>query len=165
MSRSFYHHEQMSETDKYSSESIAIIRETCAKLGITLSIENMSVFESGEYKSFTHPEHLINLYAQQENEIGITFDFGHAVSINPKPEDFVKKLGADKIVFGHLSDNNFIKDQHKAVGEGDIDYPSFLKTYLNEQWEFPLLIETQTRNQALASKKYLEDLYMKIRSS
>lgn len=164
MSSSFYNAELIHDVDQYSSDSISLIRETCRKVGITLCVENMSLFASKEYKSFTHPEHLLDLYSRQEEQIKVTFDFGHAVSVDPKPEEYVKKLGAEKISFGHLSDNNFIKDQHLAVGSGDINYVSFLDTYKHEKWNFPLFIETGTTKQALESKKYLEEIYTGVLS-
>jgi sugar phosphate isomerase/epimerase len=162
MSRSFYTDEWTQKTDDYSSESIYLIRETCKDAGIILCVENMSLFDSGEYKSYTLPEDLQKLYIDHNKQIKITFDFGHAVSIDPKPELFVEKLGSEKISFGHLSDNNFIKDQHKAVGAGEIDYISFIKTYINKNWKFPLFIETQTAAQTLESKKYLEQIYSQM---
>lgn len=162
MSRSFYNIETMHDVNKYSSDSISLIRETCKEVGITLCVENMSIFESNEHKCYTHPDQLSDLYHQQEEQIKITFDFGHAVSIDVKPESYIEKLGAEKISFGHLSDNNFLKDQHLAVGNGSIDYVSFLKTYIKKKWGFPLFIETGTTQQALDSKKYLEKIYNRI---
>lgn len=162
MSQSFYNAESMSDVEKYSADSISLIRETCQDMDIILCIENMSLFDSKVQKSFTQPEHLIDLYHHQNEKIKFTFDFGHAVSIEREPESFIKKLGADKISFGHLSDNNFLKDQHLAVGAGSINYVSFIKTYIEQEWDFPLLIETGTAEQALESKRYLTDLYKKV---
>lgn len=162
MSRSFYNIETMPDVNKYSSDSITLIRETCKSVGIILCVENMSLFDSKLYKCYTHPDQLSDLYHQQDDQIRITLDIGHAVSIETKPETFIEKLGAEKISFGHLSDNNFLKDQHLAVGDGSIDYVSFLKTYIKKKWDFPLFIETGTTQQALDSKKYLEETYNRI---
>jgi len=45
---------------------------------------------------------------------------------------------------------------------GRIDFRSFMKTYLEEKWDFPLLFETKTVEYALTSKAYLEKLIKEI---
>jgi len=47
------------------------------------------------------------------------------------------------------------------VGEGKIDYGSFIKAYIERGWYFPLLFETATVESALKSKEYLSALIAK----
>ncbi len=75
---------------------------------------------------------------------------------------FVRGLGPETVYLAHLNDNDLKSDQHLAVGAGRIDYRAFMRAYLREAWTFPLLLETQTAEQALSCKVYLEDLVKEI---
>ncbi|MBI9101057.1 MAG: sugar phosphate isomerase/epimerase [Spirochaetales bacterium] len=162
MSNSFYDSESCSEVDRLSSESIGRIREICEDEGITLCVENMSCFDRKEYKSFTRPEDLIWLHEEQDEKIRVTLDIGHVVSITPDIVEYITRLGSRKIGLCHLSDNNLIRDQHLAVGQGNIDYEGLMRTYMREDWNFPLFIETTNFAQTLESKRYLESLVQNI---
>ena len=163
MSRSFYTPERQREVDTFTFDSLSRIREMCEEHGILLSVENMSVFElSKVYKSYTSPEDLSDLYKDMGGAIGVTLDFGHAVSLMPNVVEYIRRLGPEKISMAHLSDNDFVQDLHLGPGEGSIDYRDFVLNYIRNKWTFPLFLETKTFGQSLSGRDYLENLSKEV---
>ena len=70
------------------------------------------------------PEELMGMTEGIEG-IGMTFDFGHANTIG-KVNDFLRY--ADKADHIHIHDNNGMSDEHLALGDGTISWPTVGKT-------------------------------------
>lgn len=142
-------------SEERTVKALQRLRNSAVSLGIRLSIENLHEFSSRLKRVHSRPEDLLRSRSALGEDIGFTFDIGHAVSTPCKPVDFIHSLGPDKILLSHLHDNNGSEDQHLAVGDGSIDFTSFIQAYVNEGWSFPLLIETRNPDQALLSRDRL----------
>lgn len=157
---SYYSGQYFQEVENNTLNSIRYLAKKCAAYNIKLSVENLSTFEKKTYKCYNTPNALNQLCKTVDN-VGMTIDFGHIVSVQKSVTDFFNKLDEEKICLAHMSDNDFLSDLHLATGDGKIDFPSFIKMYKSRKWNFPLMIETKTFENALKSQKYLNELLLK----
>jgi sugar phosphate isomerase/epimerase len=94
---------------------------------IKIGLENLPIIDYFGNRSIPrYPEEVAELVEGLEN-VGTTFDIGHANTMMP-PSDFYKKLieYGVKIFDMHVHDNSGA-DDHLALGEGNIDFESFLR--------------------------------------
>jgi sugar phosphate isomerase/epimerase len=127
--------------------SIDIIKEAnqhAKDRGVILSVENMP----NKYSYFcnTPSEHA---YFTEKCECSATLDIGHA-NTSGNIDEF---LSMPRILYYHLSDNNGEKDQHLALGEGNLD----LKKLKGID---KVIIELNNYEKILKSKKVLSNLKM-----
>lgn len=105
----------------------------------------------------TTPEILVAIserLCEYEN-YGVCFDYAHASLSNMPMEQWVKAL-APYIKHVHINDNNLQRDQHLALGDGEIDWSKFVefqKKYFNKS---SVLIETTLPAAQRRSLEYLE---------
>ncbi|MEW5815912.1 MAG: sugar phosphate isomerase/epimerase family protein [Spirochaetota bacterium] len=158
MRRNYYADNWEERAEKLTNESLRVIVNECEQYGITLLIENMNVFKKEVHRVHATPASMLNTLKVLDGKIGFTYDIAHAVSTSIDPVTFVETLGSDKIYLAHLNDNDLKSDQHLAVGDGKIDYRSFMKAYIDRGWKFPLFCESQRAESALASKVYLQKI-------
>ncbi len=162
MRSNFYAEDWFEKAYELSIDSLKRIVSVAESLGITILLENLNLFKKSERVVHAFPDIMLKTKEALENKIGFTFDVGHAVSTPIDPVSFVLQLGPDNVRLAHLNDNHLKSDEHLAVGDGLIDYPSFIKAYITNQWKFPLLFETHSVESALKSKKYLEGLIAEV---
>lgn len=86
---------------------------------------------------------------------GICFDYAHA-SISPTPmQEWIDAL-APYIRHIHINDNNLKRDQHLALGDGQIDWQRFMD-YRRQYFDScSVLIETTLPENQRRSLRYLE---------
>ena len=92
------------------------------------------------------PEELMGMTEGIEG-IGMTFDFGHANTIG-KVNDFLRY--ADKADHIHIHDNNGMSDEHLALGDGTISWPTVGKT-LAANYNGVVVIEGRSMDEAKKS--------------
>jgi len=89
---------------------------------------------------------------------GICFDTGHAHIRGPlAPAEWVAPLG-ERIRCLHLSDNDGAWDQHRAPGDGAIEWPSFFGALDRQGLRVPAVIEVDGVDGARATERYLHGL-------
>jgi sugar phosphate isomerase/epimerase len=70
----------------------------------------------------------------------MALDVAHS-NLRSETFDFLKTHG-DKIEHIHVSDNRGRKDQHLAIGEGDIDWPTVVEAIKSTGFENWLVVES-----------------------
>ena len=117
---------------------------------IIIYIENM--FDSD-------PELLAALGERMKDHprFGICFDYAHATIFGNDIDRWVKAL-APFVKHIHINDNDLISDQHKPVGDGEIDWNLFLSYYRKYFSDVPVLIEVNGTDGQRTSLQYLEKL-------
>ncbi len=110
--------------------------ETCP---VTLALENTILIEGGLERALTK---IIN-----ETNLSLTLDIGH---YNVQENKFFIEH-FDRVVNVHVHDNNGKKDEHLALGRGNVNLDDFpLKSY-----DKFLTIETREEKAILETKSYL----------
>ena len=108
-----------------SIETVKILADYCYPMN--LMIENMPGYNELGYS----PDELKEIIeTSNRDNVKLIFDFGHANVSEYKIEEYFQKL--DKYLYHlHISDNNGLSDQHKPIGEGNINYKEMFKLLEN----------------------------------
>ncbi|NIQ06948.1 MAG: sugar phosphate isomerase/epimerase, partial [Candidatus Korarchaeota archaeon] len=93
-------------------------------------------------------------YSETNEDIGLTFDIGHA-NINNQIQEFLTYL-PKKIVHIHAHDNQGEIDQHLGVGDGTIDWNKV--TDLLKMISYDQIVIVESVKQAIGSVKKLREL-------
>lgn len=105
-------------------ESIQILCDHSAGMGITIAVENMPNFPKifGRY-----PDEMLDILKQTDREnVGMTLDVGHANTMGLLDE-FVEKCKS-KLSHMHIHDNNGAHDEHLPIGQGNIDWKKLMES-------------------------------------
>ncbi len=113
--------------------------------------ENLQVIVSVENKQrgrnlqtiSTMDEHLAIIREISSKYCRATFDVGHANTYSCNLNDYARGI-APHLVNVHLHDNNGTKDEHLALGQGDINFKSVLKTLDAVQYSGPFILEVKS---------------------
>jgi sugar phosphate isomerase/epimerase len=103
----------------YGKESLEIIIAKADQLGLCVCLENMFP----RFQTFFAPQHF-NEILKQFPDLKLTLDTGHANIDSPDADrtlDFIRMFG-QRIGHVHLSDNLGQRDDHFALGKGNIDF-------------------------------------------
>lgn len=73
-------------------------------------------------------------------EIKVTLDIGHTNTADKTPVEFFRAV-SDRVLDIHIHDNDGSKDQHKCIGEGNIDYQKVFKTCKDAGYYGPFILE------------------------
>jgi sugar phosphate isomerase/epimerase len=123
---------------KHAADSLAAIVEHAAGLEIALCFENM--FPG--YHAFFEPDEFDAVFKAFPG-LKLTLDTGHANIGDPgqaKLGAFVERF-AGRIGHVHVSDNFGKKDDHLAVGKGNIDFTSFVTALKRSGYDDTLTLE------------------------
>lgn len=88
---------------------------------------------------------------------GICLDWAHAIIFGGSIEKWIKSL-APYVKHLHINDNNLTKDQHLAVGSGQINWNEYAKYYNRFFKNCSVLIETNEPKDQESSILYLSKL-------
>ncbi len=155
-------------------ENLDALRNSLKELNVyakevKLCLENLPVtdhFGNKIAEILKSPEDLNYAVKDLEN-IGITFDTGHANTIK-SPKEFFNELY--KVWNIHIHDNKGDKDDHLPLGEGNINWEEFLNLLkednyqgyscleLDINWEESKLKEMPSKKQRRESWNYLKNL-------
>jgi sugar phosphate isomerase/epimerase len=113
--------------------------------------ENLQVIVSVENKQRGHNLQTISTVDEQLaiiREISskycrATFDVGHANTYSCDLNDYARRI-VPYLVNVHLHDNNGTKDEHLALGRGNIDFKSILNILDAVQYSGPFIIEVKS---------------------
>ncbi|WP_406670674.1 sugar phosphate isomerase/epimerase family protein [Methanolobus sp. ZRKC4] len=105
-------------------ESIQILCDHSADMGITIAVENMPNFPKifGRY-----PGEMLDILKQVDRDnVGMTLDVGHANTMGLVNE-FVEKCKS-KLSHMHIHDNYGAHDEHLPLGQGNINWKKLMES-------------------------------------
>ncbi|MDD6071635.1 MAG: sugar phosphate isomerase/epimerase [Clostridiales bacterium] len=89
------------------------------------------------------------------DNFGICLDYAHSVLSNSPEEEWIKIL-APYIRHMHINDNDLYRDLHQPVGDGMIDWKSFVKLIQQYQIDPTVLVEVKGYEGQKKSLEYFE---------
>lgn len=105
--------EERAERMKLSKESLSKLAETARRNGAVIAVEDLPRTCLGNCSD--EIAELISV----DPDLYVCFDTNHL--LGEAPVDFIRKVGK-KIITTHVSDYNFINEQHWLPGEGENDW-------------------------------------------
>ncbi len=106
--------------------------------------------------------HIFMLDSIKDDHFGINFDVGHfnvaAHNVKIDMNEVFKEIGP-RIVYVHAHDNDGSADQHRTVGQGNIDWEMFLDLLNQYGYDGILEFELSSIGDQVASKEY----FMRLR--
>jgi len=117
--------------------------------GIYVFVENMFDFD---------PDMLVALAQELKDEpyFGVCLDYAHATISKVPAKEWLDVL-KPYIKHMHINDNDLKDDQHKALGNGDIDYQEFTKLMQENKMEVSVLVEVSKLEDQKASLEYMTE--------
>ncbi|MGB9927231.1 MAG: sugar phosphate isomerase/epimerase family protein [Methanosarcina sp.] len=146
-----YHKNAIIKAKSNCMKSLDEIAEAFKALNTEIFLENDSK-ENGLIKFGLTPVQMKGLL-EDYPEFYMTFDLGHCHNSGFQPLNFIEPL-RDKIRAAHLHDNHGIKDEHLALGEGNVDFASAIKL-LEDCCEY-YIFEMRSLSDIIKSREYLE---------
>ncbi len=134
-------------------ESLSYIESVSRDLGVRVALENMP--NMGPLTMGRTPAELLQLLSSFE--LGICFDVGHANTMGNVEAFLAHKK---RFINVHLHDNLGERDQHLAVGEGNIDFKKVLSALSDYQGRF--VIEARSLKEAVVSRDRLTSILAAI---
>lgn len=102
------------------------LKPYCEEYGIKVAVENMWQYPShpiiGHSTCSTAEEFIKYMDAIDPAWFVACFDIGHAEIVKQKPEDFIRKLGHDRLKTLHVHDVNGLTDTHTIPYFGMVDW-------------------------------------------
>jgi len=127
------------------------------KYGIKIGLENSFGLE----KLCRTSEDLLKVVSSVE-QLGITFDIGHANLVNLDPIKYFKKV-KNFVINIHLHDNDGkIDDQHNVIGKGNINFKSFFKECKKLNYYGPFILEIFPHKNVLECRKKFLNIWSQI---
>jgi len=119
-------------------ESLALISEKAASLGIPLCLENMFP----RYLSCFEPKHFKEIFKAFPS-LNMCLDTGHANIDDPDQKRLSRFLRQfpEKISHIHISDNHGKKDNHLGVGQGVIDFEKLVRQITDAGFDATITFE------------------------
>lgn len=117
--------------------------------GIYIFVENMFDYD---------PDMLAELAQELKDEayFGVCLDYAHASISKVPAKDWLEVL-KPYIKHMHINDNDLNNDQHRAVGEGDIDYKEYTMLMLENEMETSVLVEVNQIEDQIVSLEYMKN--------
>jgi sugar phosphate isomerase/epimerase len=81
-----------------------------------------------------------------------TLDIGHTNLTNISVAEYYKKI-KDFVINVHVHDNDGTSDQHRCIGEGNINFNSALKEFKKNKYDGPFILEIFTYEKLIKSKE------------
>jgi len=115
--------------------SLGLLEPLCRERGITLAIEN-------NRKNFDTLQRLCSEY--DPAFLGVCYDSGHGNLV----DDGLDQAEAlkDRIISVHLHDNDGVKDQHRLLFSGTVDWERLARILASSAYERPVSMEVSMRN-------------------
>ena len=122
-------------------DSISTLSDYAEQHDVTIGIENVPTDTSAWTEALgKRTEEIIEILKETHSKnIGVTFDVGHANTIDD-PANFAVKL-APYMVNVHVHDNDGSNDQHLVIGQGNIDFLKILNILKQNGYAGSLVLE------------------------
>lgn len=135
--------------DNWVKTNAAFYKKLLAEYpGIFVFVENMFDFD---------PDMLVALAEKlkEESYFGVCLDYAHATISKVPAKEWFKVL-KPYIKHMHINDNDLNNDQHKALGNGDIDYQEFTELMKENNMEVSVLVEVSKIEDQIISLEYMK---------
>ncbi len=132
-----------------AKKSIRGLDRMVSQYGVKMCLENMPVFPMMLGRTADEMLELVD-----GTDMKVCFDIGHA-NTNGQIEEIIDKLG-DRIVHVHVHDNDGTSDQHRTIGEGNIDFKKHLSRL--KGYDGLYVIESKSLESAVDSKDVFEKM-------
>jgi sugar phosphate isomerase/epimerase len=147
----------------YAMRSLDTIVTTADSLGIHLCLENMFP----KYPSFFEPDHFSKIFDQYPN-LSLALDIGHAnidCQDGRRVLNFISQFGA-RISHLHVSDNHGKKDDHFAIGEGNIRFAEVVDALKQSGYNDTVTLEvfSENRKKLKSSQEQFAAMYADIQA-
>ncbi len=152
---------------RYPDEAYALaidghgeVADFAASYGIRIGIENMP---PGWTSLCVEPQEAKTMVEDIGREnVGLTLDIGHASILGAGAVDeFITALN-DRIFIIHMHDNDGKRDQHKALGEGVIDFDQVIGLLVQAGTNAPLCIEAKSPDDLIKGREQLEQILSRL---
>ena len=135
-------------------ESLQSICDFARDYGITIVVENMPQVPKifGKY-----PQEMLQMVEEvNRDNVGLTFDIGHANTMGSEIMDDFLKMYKSKISHVHLHDNMGKSDEHLPIGKGNVDWKCVIDSLSNYKGRF--VTEVNCVNEGVESLAFLKGL-------
>ena len=95
------------------------------------------------------------LALKEEPRFGVCLDYAHA-TISKVPAKIWLEHLKPYIKHMHINDNNLLQDQHKAVGQGEINYKEFHEIMIKQEMDVSVLVEVGGMEEQNISLEYMQ---------
>jgi sugar phosphate isomerase/epimerase len=133
---------------QFNFESLQTCASHAQDCGIAMCVENMPDIDGLLYQDLYDLDSLV-----RDIDAYMTLDVGHAHNNGFSTEEMLKY---SRIKHLHLSDNDGSFDQHNALGDGNFNFQSLLKTLKRNKYDGVLVIEVKNLKEVLQSLNYLK---------
>jgi sugar phosphate isomerase/epimerase len=133
---------------QFNFESLLACSSYAQDCGIFMCVENMPDIDGLLYQDLNKLDSLV-----RDIDAYMTLDVGHAYNNGFSEEEMLKY---SRIKHIHLSDNDGSFDQHNALGDGNINFQSLLKTLKRINYHDVLVIEVKEPIDVFNSLDYLK---------
>lgn len=120
-----------------------------SKEGLKILIENLS----SEGKLGGKPSDIIKI-KKAIPELGFCFDVAHS-EVRKQTNELLEKIKVDYV---HVTDNNLESDEHKAIGEGKIDFRKILSEVQNKGFTGKIILENLSLGDCKQSFNRLKEI-------
>ena len=130
-------------------DALQILSDTAKKCGIKIAVENLPRTCLGRTS-----EEILKLISADES-LGVCFDVNHLLLQSHK--DFISEVG-NKIITLHVSDYDFLDEQHWLPGKGKIDWKELIGLLKDIGYSGPFMneVEGRTKNEERDCCTYAE---------
>ena len=91
----------------------------------------------------------------------VTLDIGHANIDGNSVLEYYKKL-KDCVVNVHIHDNDGTSDQHRCIGEGNIDFKKIFKQFKKNKYDGPFILEIFIKDKLIKCRDNFLKIWKKV---
>lgn len=135
-----------------TTASLRSIDARARELGLRVALENMPEMPVSMAKG---PEELSEFL--QGTDLGVCFDIGHANTVGNIPDFLSMK---ETFINMHVHDNPGDLDRHMVIGEGNIDFPRWLREFRPYGGRY--VIEARELDRSLLSRDRLKAMLVSM---
>ncbi|MFA7149781.1 MAG: sugar phosphate isomerase/epimerase family protein [Candidatus Methanomethylophilaceae archaeon] len=133
-----------------AKKSLRMLDRISNEYGITIAVENMPEFPFALGRTAEEIKDLLD-----GTNLKVCFDIGHA-NTTDQIDTIIESL-SDRFANVHIHDNMGENDEHRTVGNGNIDFKKALMKF--PKYNGNLIIEAKSFQSAVESKEKLEKMF------
>lgn len=124
-------------------ESLSVIAEQAARLGVTIWIENLEKYPAGSsvFSTISSVKEYAEIFKRMPAHVKFLLDVGHENVQGGDPHNTFRLL-ASRIAALSLNDNDGHRDLHLPIGKGNIDFAKLVDAIQAVNWRGIVIFET-----------------------
>lgn len=146
------------EVKRYSYDFLRVMTSAAKSAGLVICIENM--FPRNILG--VEPEDFVDMFATFPSLL-LTLDTGHANidDLRGKRLALLTERFGSRIGHLHFSDNRGVRDEHRAIGKGNINFKKLIRKLKAQGYDDTLTLEVfdNDRRKLVASRRRVENLF------